>query len=209
MESSSDLSQQSPELPQKPDTERTLISQIKDHVVQVEAMIIYLLICITVLFIANYLNAIGELQIPYWLIPCLILVGIRLVMQVNNPTAPTRKRLTWAAALGGFFGAIGGAVTDVLTGGLTAGQGTLIGIAAGTAVGGALGNKIESWGAKNELMERGSAFEYLFRHRKKNPKVANAALVDEALKQIRGFDINQDGRKWYALSDLEDFLKKT
>ena len=28
-------------------------------------------------------------------------------------------------------------------------------------------------------MERGKAFEYLFSHRKKNPKVANPGLVDK------------------------------
>ncbi|HEY5866171.1 MAG TPA: hypothetical protein VI542_11620 [Candidatus Tectomicrobia bacterium] len=191
------------DVPKRSNDEQRLLSQLKDHIVQIEAMIVYLLICIIVLYVLDSMTESGELRIPLWLIPSIFLVGLRPIMRVNNPTAPIRKALTWAATLGGWGGAIVGAAADILTGGLTAGQGTLIGIAAGSALGGTLGNWIEGWGAANDLIERGAAFDHLYSYRKKNPKVANPNLVNKALdEKIPSFDKNADSRKWYALDDL-------
>jgi len=58
-------------------------------------------------------------------------------------------------------------------------------------------------------MERGAAFNYLYRHRKVKSYVANASLISVALdKHIPSYDINEDGRKWYMVEDLNNFLQK-
>lgn len=196
-------------IPNKPPDGQLAFSQLKDHIVQIEALLAYLLICVVTLFVLNAVIETGKSRFPLWLVPTIFLVGFRVVMRVNNPTAPIRKRLTWAATLGGVLGAIGGAAVDIFSLGLTAGQGTLIGIGAGAAIGAAAGNRIENWGARDELLQRGDAFDYLYKHRKKNPNLANPSLVEEALeKKIPHFDKNKDGRQWYALDDLEAFVKK-
>lgn len=189
------------------ETQRTT-SQLKEHIVQIEALLVYQLICIVTLFILDSVMRANEVRFPVWLIPSVFLIGLRQVIRVTNPSGGVRNALTWAAVVGGVAGAITGAVTDILAGGLTGGQGTLIGYGAGAAVGAATGNWIESWGKKGELMERGQAFDYLYKHRNKRPQVANAERIEEALDRIiPSFDKNRDGRQWYASDYLNAFLK--
>jgi hypothetical protein len=188
------------------ETQRTL-SQLKEHIVQIEGLIVYLLICIIILYVLDSVTRTNEVQLPVWLIPSAFLIGIGQVMRVKNPSSSVRNALNWGAIVGGVVGAVTGGVTDVLSGGLTGGQGTLIGYGAGAAVGAAAGNWIESWGKSDDLMQRGDAFDYLYKYRNKNPQVANAKLIDEALDtKIPSFDKDRDGRQWYSLDDLNQFL---
>jgi hypothetical protein len=184
-------------------TERELLEKLKDHVVQLEAFVAFLIIINVVI----YALSTSKVSLPVWLVPSLFLILMRPMMRVTNPTGPMRNALVWAGTFGGVCGAAVGATTDILAGGLTGGQGTLIGISAGAAVGASLGNWIEGWGTKDKLVERGDAFQYLYKHRKKEPKLANPSQINKALDEdIESFDINEDGRHWYAIASLDKYI---
>src|SRR5262245_22392976 len=55
--------------------------QLKDHIVQIESLLAYLLLCVVTLYIFNALNSLSELHIPFWIAPSLFLMGLRLVMR--------------------------------------------------------------------------------------------------------------------------------
>jgi len=81
----------------------------------------------------------------------------------------------------------------------------MAGVLAGGSIGAALGKRIEG---SPELLEKGDAFDFLYAAHSKNPKVANAGLVQKALEQeITSYDKNDDGRRWYTKQDLEEFLR--
>lgn len=128
------------------------------------------------------------------------------MVYVTNTPSSLRSKLTWFATLGGIGGTIGGAVgllVDIGSAGLSGGAGTLIGAVVGGSIGAALSKRFENSSA---LLEKGDAFDFLYAAHHKNPKVANPRLVEEALVQIPSFDKNDDGRRWYAKADLEQFL---
>jgi hypothetical protein len=113
----------------------------------------------------------------------------------------------WFATLGGIGGTIGGAIgllADIGSAGLSGGAGTLMGAVVGGSIGAVLSKRLDG---SSELLEKGDAFDFLYAARRKNPKVANNRLVEEALKQIPSFDKNDDGRRWYTKADLERFLR--
>jgi hypothetical protein len=181
-----------------------LLPKLKEHIVQIEAMVAYLLICVVALYLLDH----SGVNLPIWIVPSVLLIGLRLVVRVTNPTSVVRNALVWAGVVGGVAGAVVGATADVLSGGLTGGQGTLLGYGTGAAAGAAVGNWIESWGRKDAMLERGEAFDYLYRSRRKKPCVANPVLVNEALDlKIPSFDKNADGRDWYSVDYLNQFLK--
>jgi len=182
-------------------SETRLLHQLKEHVVQLESLVTFLVIVNVVL----YLLPEFRLQLPVWLIPCLLLILLRPIMRVMNPSDDTRNRLVWAGVGAGIGGTIGGAI-DVATFGLTLGQGTLLGMTLGGALGGALGKTIER--NPEKLLERGEAFDYLYKFRRRNPKLANPHLIDKALdNSIQYFDKNKDGREWYAIEDLDQYIR--
>ena len=189
--------------------DRSLLEALKEHVVQLEALVVYVLIALTTLYILEAVVQ-GRYRFLDWLVPCLFLAGIRLVVRVTNPESDIRNRLLWSATLGGVLGTIGGAlglIVDIGSLGLSGGLGTLAGVAVGSSAGAALGSKIENRD-KSELLQHGDAFDYLYRHHKKNPLVANAQLVQDALAKIPYYDKNEDGRRWYPIAELDQFLKK-
>jgi hypothetical protein len=182
------------------------IADLKRHVVQIEALQVYTFIFIGVLFAVERVAPFAGNEFLLLLVASVFFVGLRLVVQVTNPKSSMRNRLTWAAVIGGATGTILGAVADVATGGLTLGQGTLAGWAAGAGLGAALGDRIEGWG-KN-MLERGEAFDYLHQQRRRAPHLASPAAVDAALEhKIPSYDINHDGRRWYAREDLEAYAR--
>ena len=187
-----------------PGSDQSLLRKLKEHVVQTEAMVAYVLLSVVLLYLIDNIDVV----LPVWLVPSALLVGLRAVVRVTNPTSAVRNALVWAGVFGGVLGGAVGAATDVLAGGLTGGQGTLIGIGAGSSAGAALGNWIESWGKKDKMVERGEAFSLLYSFRKKNPRLSNPKLIDDVLDyDIKYFDINDDGRKWYAYGDLIEYAK--
>ncbi len=90
--------------PREPDNRQLLsiITQLKEHVVQIEAMVAYLLVCVAVLNVLDAAIANTKYSYLTWLVPCLFLIGLPLIVRVTNPESPTRNRIVWAAALGGY-----------------------------------------------------------------------------------------------------------
>jgi hypothetical protein len=186
--------------------DRRLLYSLKKHILQLEALVIYLLIAIMVQFIVSAALS-GRYHYLDWFVPCLFLAGTRAVVRVTNPPSSLRNKLTWLASAGGLGGTIGGAIglmVDIGTLGLSGGAGTLIGFVVGGSIGAAFSGRLEG---SPELIDKGDAFDFLYDAHRKNRKVATPQLVEEALKQIPSFDKNDDGRCWYAKADLKQFLQ--
>lgn len=180
------------------------ISDIRRHVLQIESMILFVLGFQTiVLFLPQLARYFEDFSI---LVPLGYLTILPLVMRANNPRYTLRSILKGALSGIGVGGGIGGGITGTLTGGLGAPAGALVGGAVGAVVGAVVYPWIDG-PASNTLLERGEAFDHLYRFRKRKPQVANAKLVDDALDhRIPWFDKNADGRRWYAMEDLDKFL---
>lgn len=181
------------------------VKDIRRHVLQIETMILFVLgFQVIILFKPLLDNYLGDFSL---IIPLVYLTLLPLVMRVNNPWYTPRSILNGFITGMGAGGGIGGAAAGAATGGLGAPEGFLIGAAAG----GVIGAIISPWtqgSTRNNLLERGDAFEYLYKHRKKKFWVANPRLVNQALDlRIPSYDINEDGRKWYLVDDLNDFLR--
>lgn len=186
--------------------DRRLLQSLKNHILQLESLVIYLLVAVMSQFIVSATFSVRYHYLE-WFVPCLFLAGTRAVVRVTNPPSGLRSRMTWLATAGGIGGTIGGAVgllVDISTLGLSGGAGTLIGFAVGGSIGAAFGPKIEG---SPEVLDKGDAFDFLYDAHRKNSKVATPQLVEEALKQIPSFDKNDDGRRWYAKADLKQFLQ--
>src|SRR2546426_11102156 len=54
-----------------------VMNQLKEHLVQIEALIAYVLICGITLYIVDSATRADQLHIPVWLLPSLFLVGLR------------------------------------------------------------------------------------------------------------------------------------
>jgi len=65
------------------------ILEIREHVVQIEAVLIYVLLCIVGLFLA----AQSKSNFIVWAVAIVSLIGIRQVMRVRNPASRVRTRL--------------------------------------------------------------------------------------------------------------------
>jgi hypothetical protein len=183
-----------------------LLGSLKKHILQLEALVIYLLIATMTQFIVSAALS-GRYRYLDWFVPCIFLAGTRAVVRVTNPPSTLRTKLTWLATSGGIGGTIGGAIgllVDIGTLGISGGAGTLIGFTVGGAIGAAFSGKLEG---SSEFLEKGDAFDFLYDAHRKNKKVATPQLVEEALKQIPSFDKNDDGRHWYAKGDLKQFLQ--
>ncbi|MBI4447173.1 MAG: hypothetical protein HY645_14860 [Acidobacteria bacterium] len=198
---------QEPTQHETPPKRDPLLPEIKDHVVQLEAMLLYTLASVVVLFfVGQYAARLGALAL---LSPLALLAAVPAIVRVTNPRNEVRDRLNWAVGLGGFIGLVVGATADILSGGLTLGQGTLVGAGAGAALGGTLGPNIERWRNRSDFVERGEAFEFLFKHKHAGPHVANPSLIAKALDtKIPSFDINEDRRRWYLREHLWEYVSR-
>lgn len=184
-----------------------LLDKLKEHIVQIEALLVFVILFNGVQWlVANAVEG-HTGKLIAWFVPLVFLGSVRLVIRVTNPTSSVRNRLTWGCVFGSAVGFVAGAVCDVLTGGFSLGQGSLIGFAAGASVGTIVGDKIESWGKRDRLIDRGEAFDYLYARRRESPHVANAELIDFALNlHIPKFNKNADGQVWYAYEALDRFV---
>src|SRR6266487_1410275 len=182
------------------------VDDIKRHVMQIESMVLFVLGFQVIVLFQHQLEVYFE---DFWLLaPLAYLALLPLVMRVNNPKYTPRSMLRGALSGIGVGGGIGGGIAGTLTGGLGAPAGALVGAAVGAFLG-AFVYPLLDGGTSGNLLQRGDAFDYLYRHRGKKPQVANSRLVDQALDNvIPWFDKNRDRRRWYALEDLEGFLKR-
>jgi len=166
--------------------EKTLFD-LKEHIVQIEALLTYLLICTVVLF----LTAQSKYSLLVWSTSIISLAGIGQVMRVRNPASPIRTRLLNIAS-GAASGAGIGITIDTALGGITLGAAGAI----GGIVGGILG-ALAPVPEKNWL-DRGEAFRTLYEYAEKDPRLANPDKINDALdKDIRSFEFNS-GVKSYA-----------
>jgi hypothetical protein len=181
------------------------VNDIRRHVLQIESMVLFVLGFQVIVLVRPLLD-------PYFddfslLVPFGYLALLPFVMRVNNPRYTPRSIFKGALSGTGVGGSIGGGVAGTLTGGLAAPAGALVGGAIG-AVAGAIVYPWLDGPTTQTLVERGEAFDFLYRHRNKNPRAANARLVESALDHdIPWFDKNADGRKWYAMEELQAFIK--
>ncbi|MCG8332177.1 MAG: DUF3482 domain-containing protein [Chitinophagales bacterium] len=197
------------------------LNKLKDHIVQIEALLAYLVMMVAFLFIADEI----PLPIPEWVFGLVFLLCLKFVMRVTNPNNSTRNRLTWACSIGGMTGLILGAITDVATGGLTGGQGSLLGASLGGMVGAALGDKIENYSNKklnqdkeSELIKYGEANLYLLSQSdsiKRNfQKVVEQSLNESEVthfilfsldSHLKSIDKYEDGNLWFVEVHLNNF----
>jgi hypothetical protein len=191
-------------LPREPIPLEKPVNDIKRHVLQIESMVLFVLgFQVIVLVRPLFEQYFEDFSL---LVPLGYLALLPLVMRANNPRYTPRAILKGALSGIGVGGGIGGGIAGTLTGGLGTPAGALVGGAAGAVVGAIIYPWLDG-PVTDTLRERGEAFDYLYRYRRKKPCVANAALVHEALdSKIPSFDKNADGRKWYAVEDLEKFL---
>jgi hypothetical protein len=184
-----------------------LLARLCDHIVQIEALNIYIIFVIGALFIAFSIDASMSLRV---LLTCVLLAGTALVVRVTNPNGAARDRFKWGTTFAGVGGAIGtavGALVDLHSFGLTAGAGTVGGLAIGGALGAALGAKVERWTNEKPFVERGDAFNFLYKFHKKRRHLANPKLINDILDQLPTWDIQQDGRDWYEMAELKRIPK--
>lgn len=190
------------------DNQKRFLNQLKDHIVQIESLIVYLIICTVVLFLISNLKDTKVTRYLVWFMPLLFLIFLRSILRVTNPSNSIRNSLTWASVFGGMGGAIAGAIADIFTGGLTAGHGSLIGLVIGASIGGSLGDRIEHIGKDKKLLERGEAFNYIYNYKEKVETLSSPQEILKALDEnIPYYDINDDGRKWYSTHEIKEHIK--
>jgi len=190
------------------DSNRRLLEQIKEHVVQVEALNVYVVLFIGALSLVASFESLRSYA-PF--IACAFLASLPAVVRVTNPRSSVRNRLTWGATLGGLGAAIGtaaGALVDVAALGLTAGAFTAGGLALGAAAGAAAGDRIESWRNQDELMPRGKAFAWLYERRHQNPELSNPSQIKKILDTMPKYDPDENGQWVYAIDDLKKVARQ-
>jgi len=175
------------------------ILEVREHVVQIESVLIYVLICIVALFLAAQSNH----NFIVWAVSIVSLIGIGQVMRVRNPASRMRTRLLRIAG-GAATGMGTGLALDTAFGFLSLGAATAIGGIIG-GIGGALApieNNEKKW------LTWAEAFQMLYERKERDPRLANADKIKEILdKEIPSFDFNP-GIRTYALQDIKKFLKR-
>ncbi len=182
-----------------------LIDKLKEHIVQIEAMLAYIILFMGACVLINAVVEPADSKKILKLLSVAFLAGVGAVVRVTNPSSTVRNRITSASVFGA-VGAVLGGVLDALAHGFTAGQGMIWGGAGGAAIGTALGEWYHT--DRSRPIERAVAFAYLYEKRHACRWLANPTLVQEALtSHIGSQDINEDGRKWYSYDDLDTFIK--
>jgi uncharacterized membrane protein len=176
------------------------ILEIREHVVQIEAVLIYLLLCIVALFLA----AQSKSNFIVWAVAIVSLIGVRQVMRVRNPASRVRTRLLNISA---------GAATGVGTGLAVDTAFGFISLGAAAAIGGVVGGIAGAFAPIHENNQKkwldwADAFKMLYERKEMDPRLANADKIKEVLdKEIQSFEFNP-GIRTYALKDIQDFLRR-
>ncbi len=167
--------------PYEPDNRQLLlvISQMKEHVVQIEAMVAYLFVCVVALDILDTAVANTRYNFLLWLVPGLFLIGLRSVVRVTNPESRIRDGIKDASTYGGILVVPVVAITEIVSNGAaaTVGDASLIAFVVGAVIGVLLKLRTRD----DELLQRGEAFDFLYKYRNRIPELANPTLIEEVL----------------------------
>lgn len=150
------------------------LQDIKNHIVQIETMILGLTVFVTVLSLQQRF-AVSSPDSLSFLLPFVFLVFVPAVVRVTNPPSTLRARLSWGLSGAGIGATIGGGITGTLTGGLGAPAGALIGAPIGFVVGLFGGPFIERGPA---VMTQGEAREYVISKLKHYPGLTIQHVID-------------------------------
>jgi hypothetical protein len=151
-----------------------LLQDIKNHVVQIETMILGLTLYITILSILQRFVVASQDNLLF-LLPFVLLAFVPALVRVTNPPSTLRARLSWGLSGAGIGATLGGGITGTLTGGLGAPAGALIGAPIGFLVGVFGGPVIEGGPA---VMTQGEAREYVISKLKHYPGLTIPIVVD-------------------------------
>jgi hypothetical protein len=150
------------------------LGDIKNHVVQIENMILAAILFTALLSLKGTLDYVLGVSISL-LLPFAFLAIIPIFVRVTNPPSRLRSILTWGMSGAGTGGLVGGGIAGVVTGGTGAAVGALIGAPIGFAVGALAGVKVDK---TPDVMTQGEAREYLVKLSKEKPDLNMRTIVD-------------------------------
>jgi hypothetical protein len=173
------------------------LSDVREHVVQIEAVLVYLLISMVALFLA----AQSGHRLLLWAMAILSLLGIGQVMRVRNPASEARTRLL-NVATGAASGAGLGITIDAAFGLLTLGAAAAI----GGILGGVVGALAPVPAPPKKWLDWNDAFKMLYEQRETDNRLANPDKIKKVLaEEIPSFEFTPN-IKSYAESDIKNFL---
>lgn len=153
---------------------RKILVDIKNHVVQVENLVLAVILFIGIISLKDVVAATFGAKIAA-IIPLLFLAIVPTFVRVTNPPSDLRSKLTWglgASGVGGTFGAAADLILFPLTG---IPVGTLIGGIGGFIGGTAAAGLIDK---TPEVLTQGEAREFLISIRKHHPGLEIKTIID-------------------------------
>jgi hypothetical protein len=171
---------------------------VREHVLQIEAFLIYILVCNVALFLA----AQSSRRMLVWATAIVSLVCVGQVMRLRNSPSRIRARLINITQSAGAGAGLGIAV-DSAFGGLTLGAAAALGAIVFGVVG-ALAPVPD--GVDKDWLDRGQAFKELYKYREKVPNLANPEFIEEALDGLPSFEFTT-GNKSYHIDTLKKFVR--
>ena len=149
------------------------LQEIKNHVVQIETMILALTLFVTILSLQQRFASASPDSLSF-LLPFVFLVFVPAVVRVTNPPSTMRARFSWGLSGAGIGATIGGGITGAISGGLAAPAGALIGAPIGFVVGVIGGPFIERGPV---VMTQGEAREYVIGNLKHYPGLTISRVI--------------------------------
>lgn len=152
---------------------RKTVEDIKNHVVQIEGLILFTILIICTLSLQTKIAAVFGQGIAS-LVPFLFLALTPFFVQVTNPPSSIREITKWGMAGAGVGGTIGATLDPVLA---PIAFGVPIGTMAGASIGFVAG---ALWGAppSTDVITQGQAREYLMGLKKKHSDLTDQIILD-------------------------------
>ena len=151
-----------------------LLNDIKNHVVQIENMILAAILFTAVLSLKPALEKLIGPDISF-LFPFVFLAIMPIFVRVTNPPSKLRSILTWGSSGAGIGGTVGGGLAGAVSGGLGAPAGALIGAPIGFCIGAYIGTIVDK---TPDVLTQGEAREFIFKLRKMYPSLDMRTIVD-------------------------------
>lgn len=151
-----------------------LLNDLKNHVVQIENMILAAILFSAFLSLKAPLEKVVGSDISF-LFPFVFLAIIPIFVRVTNPPSKLRSILTWGTSGAGLGGTIGGGIAGAISGGLGAPAGALIGAPCGFLVGAWIGIIVDR---TPEVLTQGEAREFLIELKKVKPSLDMKTIIN-------------------------------